>query len=307
MATYNPDENFLYDQIQSLKDQTYKNWICFVVDDCSDAKIFPIIRSCIKDDSRFQIIRNNENIGSILTFEKGLQCVPPGAEYVSLCDQDDIWYPSKLEKMLKCFEDERVSLVHCDLELVDSVGRVISRSCWQKEGRYVPMANAGLLLFRNVVTGCASMFRREVLKTALPFVRSSTGGNPSYYHDVWIALHASLSGQVVALSESLIKYRQHEKNLVGGGRLGKGLHIPSLKERALSLYSSRKNLKHDFVSSLELFGNRSIIEKDLKYIDGLVSLLARGLFYCSRNPMFVKTLGLLLLGGLLYRKREPLV
>ena len=34
LATYNPNLEYFQKQIQSIKNQTYQNYICHIVDDC---------------------------------------------------------------------------------------------------------------------------------------------------------------------------------------------------------------------------------------------------------------------------------
>lgn len=293
MATFNPDQIFFEEQVASLLAQTHQAWVCIVVDDCSEESKFRQIEAVVLKEDRFILYRNTENKGSFLTFEEGLKRIPAGVDFVALCDQDDIWMSDKLEKMLEVFKDSQVSLVHSDLELIDKDGKTISSSCWQKEGRYVPTASTELILFRNVVTGCACMFRAGILKSALPFPQRRWGNEAFYYHDAWIALHASLYGQIQALSLPLVKYRQHEGNQVGGGRTGKGLEIHSLKERAAFAYESRRQLADDFVQSCA--GARQLKFRILS-----------GLMFSVRHPAFFKTWGLVVLGALLnFSKKRP--
>jgi glycosyltransferase involved in cell wall biosynthesis len=53
LATYNPNLEYLQKQINSIKHQTWKNWICHIVDDCSLTKYQVGIKRIIAYDPRF--------------------------------------------------------------------------------------------------------------------------------------------------------------------------------------------------------------------------------------------------------------
>ena len=53
LATYNPNLEYFKKQIQSIKNQSYQNWICHIVDDCSQMKYQIPIQKIIAEDTRF--------------------------------------------------------------------------------------------------------------------------------------------------------------------------------------------------------------------------------------------------------------
>jgi glycosyltransferase involved in cell wall biosynthesis len=60
LATYNPEEDVLRRQIDSIRNQTYTNWICMVQDDWSSNRHYETIRKVIGDDPRFLLQRNEQ-------------------------------------------------------------------------------------------------------------------------------------------------------------------------------------------------------------------------------------------------------
>lgn len=304
MATYNPDLRFFRLQIDSLLRQTHENWVCVIVDDASDEKIFKHIGEIVGHDPRFKLIKNDQNSGSFKSFETALIRLPP-CDYICFCDQDDIWQPHKLSHLTELLSAPEVSFVHSDQTLIDEHGDLLARSCWDEEGRYVPRLGAGLLLFRNTVAGCAVMFKAEVLRTALPFPDIPTKQQP-YYHDVWVAMHACIVGMGIALKEPLVFYRQHRGNLVGSrvSRRGVGLHLPTLLSRSKNLYQARRKLKEDFTASLARKGMLDEkINEAVSFTDSFWALCYRSLYYSIPNPKFFKTGMMLLLGCAFSRRR----
>lgn len=296
-ATYNPCLSYLLGQIASLKNQTYKNWKCVVIDDFSDIESYQVILDVIDKDPRFEVHRNEKNIGSFKTFERALSLIPADAEFVCYCDQDDIWLPTKLEIQLEAFNDPQVYLVHTDQSLVDEKGRIFVDSCWSLEGRRVREATTDLLLFRNLITGCTAMFRREVLKTALPFY-PSRARNVMYHHEMWIAMHACVYGKVLGLNEPLVLYRQHGGNLVGVSSVRRNFKLHDLVSRASSAFNERFGLREDFVHSLSRFseGISTAQKQRLSYLDRPLFLFFKGLTYVGSHPLFFRTWVMLVVG-----------
>lgn len=70
-----------------------------------------------------------------------------------------------------------------------------------------------ILLKHRVVTGATFACKARLLETALPI----PAGWP---HDAWLALVAASRGKLCAIPETLIAYRQHEDNVVGGRKKG---------------------------------------------------------------------------------------
>jgi glycosyltransferase involved in cell wall biosynthesis len=298
MATYNPCLSYLIDQISSIRNQTHKNWQCIIVDDNSREEKFENILQVVGADPRFVIHRNGNNIGSFKTFERALTLVPGNADFICYCDQDDIWISTKLEIQLQAFADDSVFLVHTDQSLIDEKGRVFVASCWTLEGRSVLQATTDLLLFRNLITGCTTMFRKKVLDTALPFYPLRPLPE-MYHHDMWVAMHACIYGQVLGIKEPLVLYRQHSGNLVGVAALKRNLKFRGLASRAGAAFKERMGLRDDFINSLEK-NNRSEAQKErlkLSYLDNPISMFCEGIRYVWDHPLFFRTLIMLAVGS----------
>lgn len=220
LAIYNPDIFFLKQQLQSLKEQTYKNWVCFISDDSNDEKKRIQINELLKGDLRFHYQVNSGTRGVLRNFENALKNLESmNCDYFCFCDQDDIWEPFKIEKLLNAFSfSPATHLIHSDLSLVDEKGFPIAPSCWAAEKRPLSQDQSILdLVIRNSVTGCTLMFTKFLLSKALPFPSDVTD---EYLHDHWLAVVAQAHGGTLGLSEPLVRYRQHRNNVVGAAQQG---------------------------------------------------------------------------------------
>ncbi len=207
MATYRPDPELFRRQIDSIRHQTVDNWRLIIQDDHSPEADYRMIREVCKADSRIIVLRNSRRLGFYANFERALQQVGNGFEFVAFADQDDLWFRDKLAASIEAMEDS-TSLVYSDLRITDRSGQVIHPSFWTERRNH---QEPNLVMLANTVTGAASLFRRTLLSYLLPFPR----GPGHLYHDHWLALTASMAGTVKFLDQPLGDYVQH-----GGNELG---------------------------------------------------------------------------------------
>jgi Glycosyl transferase family 2 len=201
LATYEPDPRLFRIQIDSLRAQTESRWICVISDDCSSEGRFEEMRELVAPDERFFISRSQNRLGFYRNFERALRMAPAEAELLALCDQDDRWYPEKLETLRRRLGDAQ--LVYSDQRLVDARGQVVRETMWT--GRANNHTDLAALLTANTVTGAATLFRRDVASLALPF--PDLPG--LQFHDHWLAVVALASGQVAYVERPLYDYVQH--------------------------------------------------------------------------------------------------
>jgi glycosyltransferase involved in cell wall biosynthesis len=214
LASYNPNLEYFRKQIQSIKNQSYKNWVCHVVDDCSKMEYQIAIKKIIAQDSRFIFHFHDQNLNHYYNFERGLRyCIEDKTiSAIALADQDDIWYTEKLAILLEKLRSQQAVLVHSDLEMIDSNDKIINYSTWKFEGRNPEKLSIDLLLLRNVVTGCSLLFCTSILTDVLPFPPQA---KINWYHDWWIALVAAQKGKIAHIHQPLVRYRIHGLNNVG--------------------------------------------------------------------------------------------
>lgn len=144
------------------------------------------------------------------------------ADYVMFCDQDDIWLPDKIDKLMtamhrleeECGTDIPL-LVHSDLTVVGQDLERISESFWAHQGADPSSSRSvNRLLIQNVVTGCASLCNRKLIEMSLPVPAEAM------MHDWWLALVAASFGRIGSIPDTTVLYRQHGKNTLGAKQLG---------------------------------------------------------------------------------------
>ena len=131
MAVYNGQE-YIREQLESLKDQTYTEWRLVIRDDRSSDKTAEIVKKFSDEVEQEVIFKVNEKpSGSAKNNFALLINDAKESDYVMFCDQDDIWKKDKIEitfnKMKQA--EERYGrdfplLVHGDVEVIDENGNI---------------------------------------------------------------------------------------------------------------------------------------------------------------------------------------
>ena len=215
MATYN-GEKYLKEQIDSILNQTYKNFRLIISDDCSKDATKNILKEYEKKDDRITVYIQEKNIGVTKNFEFLLNKVEN--EFYMLSDQDDVWFKDKVEKSLKKIEESKSDLVFTDLKVTDESLNVTSNSYWSLKGfknKIKKHCNFDGLYLNNFVTGCTIISKKKFIPTIIPFKLNSK----NVIHDYWIALVVSLKGKITYLNQPTMFYRQHLENEIGSKRV----------------------------------------------------------------------------------------
>lgn len=202
MATYN-GERFIKEQIESILRQLSPEDELIISDDGSTDLTLEIIKEI--RDRRIKIFKNSfKNV--VNNFEFSIS--ESAGDYVFLSDQDDIWHPRKVEKVLESFKQTNADLVITDIALIDSTGVLKKGEFYRNKFRGSVYYN----LIKNNFIGCAMAFKKETLEWFLPFPAALP------MHDWWIGLVVGKRGKVAFLNEKLLYYRRHDNNVTSGNK-----------------------------------------------------------------------------------------
>lgn len=104
MPSYNTAK-FISKTIESVLEQTYKNWELLIVDDCSTDNTDEIVSKY--DDDRIIYLKNKKNSGAAVSRNKALKNAK--GKWIAFLDSDDLWYPTKLEEQIKYMKKNKYS------------------------------------------------------------------------------------------------------------------------------------------------------------------------------------------------------
>jgi glycosyltransferase involved in cell wall biosynthesis len=244
LSTYN-GEKFLAEQLDSLLAQSHKDFILVVRDDGSRDRTVSLLESYAGDHpARILLLPSDgENLGASGGFAflvdyvlKNKESLGLQSAYMMFCDQDDTWYPQKIEKLLAAMlateadnDSTLPTIVHSDLEVVSEQNTVIAKSLISYQGLEIERNTFPNLVISNLVTGCTALINESLAEKALPIPENAI------MHDWWLALVATAFGKLVYLDIPLVHYRQHGNNTIGAKEFTKVSVVSmSLRSRILA-------------------------------------------------------------------------
>jgi glycosyltransferase involved in cell wall biosynthesis len=197
LCTFN-GEAYLPVQLDSILAQTYSRLEVVVLDDGSTDATVGMLEDYARRDSRIRLHRNPQRLGFIRNFERAITLCT--GELIALSDQDDIWHPEKIERLLRHLNGH--TLVYHDSELIDAEGKALGKRI-RDLGAMLRGQHPLAFIFGNCVSGHSLLFRRELVPHLQPFPTC-------FYHDQWLALIASSLGTIDFVEDCLVQYRRHE-------------------------------------------------------------------------------------------------
>lgn len=216
LALYNGAQ-YLPDFLQSLSEQSFKDWRLVVRDDGSTDHSVDLIKQWARTQSQpVEFVEDRR--GNLRVIQNFAACfVHTSAPYVMPADQDDVWFYDKLQQAVT--EMERLEAIqgadaplasYCDLQVVDAELREIHPSMLAMQGqgdRREP--SLPQLLSQNVAPGCSMIVNRALLDRAMPIPSGVA------MHDWWLLLVAASLGRFSHIRKPGLAYRQHGGNQVG--------------------------------------------------------------------------------------------
>ena len=237
MCTYNGGR-FLPEQLRSISAQKRPPDELVVCDDgSSDDTVSLLEEFSRKATFPVRVIASSKNLGSTENFQKAISlCV---GEVVALADQDDVWYPQKLERIEQhLLQFDRCIAVFSEADLIDDNSRSVGMTLWKTVGfdkgeqrRFREGDAVRVMIRRPVVTGATMAFRRKILDLLIPFPRE-------VIHDRWMSLLLSTIGRIDLIPEALMQYRRHSGQQVGVGPRSMRDRLRHARVRGEELYRS---------------------------------------------------------------------
>lgn len=234
LSTYN-GEKYIDELIESVMQQTYSNVRLLIRDDGS--------KDCTLDKILFWRERHPDKI-VLICDDKGNLGVTKSmfdllkesaAPYMIFCDQDDVWFPDKVAKLVKGIQLKEKEypnipiIVHCEAYTTDEKLNLLGKSeekslqSYQASRNKMQVSFANLLLC-NPIQGASMIFNSMLREELKPVFDVKIKRDLIY--DSLVASVCSIRGRVFFLNRSLMYYRQHANNIVGANKL----HLSRLRQ-----------------------------------------------------------------------------
>ncbi|MBA7582213.1 hypothetical protein ES708_24137 [subsurface metagenome] len=215
MCTFN-GADYLQEQLVSIVKQTRLPDELVVCDDGSTDSTLQILGEFEKDAPfSVRIYCNKIRLGATKNFEKAITLCK--GEIIALCDQDDIWLPQKIKKIVETFKkNPDTGYIFSNALVIDEKLNSIDGTLWDyvsftanRRRKFEQGNQIEVLVERSVVTGATMALCKTKTNWILPIPEK-------WVHDKWIALLASAAEEKgIFIEEPLIKYRLHSKQSIG--------------------------------------------------------------------------------------------
>jgi glycosyltransferase involved in cell wall biosynthesis len=215
LATWN-GERFLPALLDSLLAQDFGGFTILARDDCSEDRTASILADyASRFPDRLRVLAPpDKREGACCNFGALIQAA--AADFIFLCDQDDIWLPDKMSvtyaamaAMVSRSGMDRPILVHTDLAVVGPDLEPLGESYFRYAGVDPRPGGLSPLLLANVATGCTALANRALYELARPIPEVAL------MHDHWMAQVAAGLGEIAVVPQATLLYRQHAANAVG--------------------------------------------------------------------------------------------
>jgi glycosyltransferase involved in cell wall biosynthesis len=204
-------EKYISATVQSVLDQTYKNFELLIVDDGSPDRSIEICQQF--DDPRIRIIRQ-PNRGVAAARNAGIRQAE--GEYVALLDADDLWVPQKLEKHVEHLNNAPdVGVSFCRSAFIDPDDKPLGIYQITKLTELTPLDP---LCRSPIGNGSVPVIRREVFE-GIKFQDNLYGVTEDFYFDddrvlhpsedieCWVRIMLQTEWKIEGLPDALTLYR----------------------------------------------------------------------------------------------------
>ena len=118
---YYKKELYVDESIQSILNQSYKNFELILINDDIENKNF--INKISNLDQRIRLIHNEKNLGAGLSRNKAISFSK--GEYIAFCDSDDLWKKNKLELQLNFMKKFNLNFTFTSYDIIDENNKFI--------------------------------------------------------------------------------------------------------------------------------------------------------------------------------------
>ncbi len=239
--------------LNSIIEQSYKNWECIIVDDGSTDNTFEILQSYTKKDKRFKCLKRPENRAKGANACRNYGFQNSKGEYVQWFDSDDIMHPHKLEKKVRLLLKSNYDFVVCSgIEFKGHIENNLHK--WNKTISKQPVFDHIIGTISLHTNG--PLFRRAIIEQSDLFDESLMRKQEWEYYTRLLFQTQNYE----ALDDILYYFRIHDNSINGQNLIG------SLKSKVQSNRLVFKAIKNNKTISLDKqFLRKHFLNKYIEY------------------------------------------
>ena len=208
LVPYLNTEKYINETLQSLSKQTYKDFNVLCIDNCSKDKSRDIVESYVSNDPRFSSIEFPYKGKSLALNHAINQC---DSEWLAICDADDTWLPTKLEKQVAYIMSSNSS----DPDVIGTQMMYIDEESNLKDSKvtlpttHTEMVNDIVFRKTNPICNSSVLYKKSIHTTLVGYYNPLIFAVEDY--DIWSRC-AIAGARFANIDERLVCHRLHEKS-----------------------------------------------------------------------------------------------
>ena len=204
IPTYN-HSRYLGRALQSIYDQTYRNWEAIVVDNHSTDDTCDVVKKF--DDPRISYLKIHND--GIIAASRNMGINMAKGNWLAFLDSDDWWSPDKLETCSK-YIDDNLDLIHHDLSIVYDKPSFFHRNVTSSRQLKSPVLK-DLLTKGNAIVNSTVIVRKKLV-TEIGGISEDKNMIASEDYNTWLRI-AALTERFKYLPKSLGRYQVHSTGI----------------------------------------------------------------------------------------------
>ena len=255
MTSYNY-ANYIAEAIESVINQTYKNWELIIIDDASTDNSIDVINNYL-NDSRIKLYVNEKNLGLAESLKKGIDLA--SGNWIAFLESDDKFTPNSIEEKVKAISTD-ADLIFTDYEAIPNANctdkYLLDRKKYVdlNESKFVNFAEKILYKFNIIPTFSVVMLKKSILKNC-------NLNSPIKVFVDWFLWTQLSDYKIYYINNKLTYWRRHDKSYI-------------------SRYNEHFSEQFQFELLMRIFSlkNKNIIEKTLSILKFTVRKLRDRIF-----------------------------
>ena len=211
LASYN-GAKYIKEQITSILNQKEVDITIFVSDDLSTDGTINYLQDIYKDEKKLVYLEANQKFGGAAkNFYRLIKDVDfSDFDFISLADQDDIWYEDKLIRAIKNIEEKQIDAYSSNVLAFWEDGKQMVLEKAQPQAKYD-------YLFESAGPGCTYVLSQKLANDIKEFmIKNWEQINQIDLHDWLIYAYSRENNYKLHIDEiPTMRYRQHISNQVG--------------------------------------------------------------------------------------------
>jgi len=237
---YFKKKEFFKETIESIKNQSYKNFEIIIVYDDNDKSDLKFVNYTLKEIKNKKIIINRNNLGAGMSRNLGIK--KSKGKFIAFLDADDIWHKNKIKKQINFMKKKKVDFSFSNYLVINKNKKVIKK-----------IKDPKRITFTNLLFACDIGLSSVILKSDLLKIHKFPKLKTKEDYLLWLRL-AKDGVKMIGINETLLSWRKTDNSL-SSSTLQK-LRDAFLIYNKYLKFNFFKSIFHVFALSLNFFNKR---------------------------------------------------